>query len=187
MIESQVVTKMTRTMQIERKSPAGKPLATKATGKKPAFMGIRKPMATKVARKTNSSIGRVKKARRSRPATAVLRDIKRYQKSTELSNRKMSAQHLVREVTHEHDHSMNLRSKSSSIIDFQEAAKANLKDTNMTTNHAKRVTILPRDIQLARRGEHLKLAKSTESAWKIVKRRSQYTNKKKCFKMSLPV
>lgn len=154
---------MARTMQIERKSTASNPLATKETGKKPAIMGIRKQMATKAARKqmttkaahkTSSLIGGVKKARRCRPATSFLRDTKRYQKSTELLVRKMPVQRLVRKVVH--DHSIDLRSKSSSIIALQEASKANIKDTNMTT----------RDIQLVRRGEHLKLAKSTETAWK---------------------
>ena len=46
-------------------------------------------------------------------------------------------------------------SRSSSLSHFQEASEAYLvglfEDTNLCAIHAKRVTIMPKDIQLARR------------------------------------
>lgn len=49
----------------------------------------------------------------------------------------------------------DLRFQSSAILALQEAAEAYLvglfEDTNLCAIHAKRVTIMPKDIQLARR------------------------------------
>ncbi|KAH8047378.1 hypothetical protein JL721_12187 [Aureococcus anophagefferens] len=98
---------MARTKQTARKSTGGK--------------APRKQLATKAARKSAPATGGVKKPHRYRPGTVALREIRRYQKSTELL----------------------------------EAAEAYLvglfEDTNLCAIHAKRVTIMPKDIQLARR------------------------------------
>ncbi|KAG8329169.1 hypothetical protein J6590_092817 [Homalodisca vitripennis] len=85
------------------------------------------------------------------PLQAVtLREIRRYQKSTELQIRKFLFQRLVRE-----DFKTDLRFQSSAVMALQEASEAYLvglfEDTNLCAIHAKRVTIVPRDIQLARR------------------------------------
>lgn len=102
--------------------------------------------------------------------TVALREIRRYQKSTELLIRKLPFQRLVREIAQ--DFKSDLRFQSSAIGALQESVEAYLvslfEDTNLCAIHAKRVTIrmfftfLPhsftltvstesKDIQLARR------------------------------------
>ncbi|CAN0415517.1 unnamed protein product, partial [Ascophyllum nodosum] len=82
-----------------------------------------------------------------------LREIRRYQKSTELLIRKLPFQRLVREIAQ--DFKSDLRFQGSAVLALQEAAEAYLvglfEDTNLCAIHAKRVTIMPKDIQLARR------------------------------------
>ncbi|KAM9331720.1 histone H3-like [Pholidichthys leucotaenia] len=97
--------------------------------------------------------GGVKNPHRYRPGTMALREIRRYQKSTELLIRKLPFQRLVREIAQ--DFKTDLRFQSSAVMALQEASEAYLmglfEDTNLCTIHAKRVTIMPKDIQLARR------------------------------------
>ena len=80
-------------------------------------------------------------------------EIRKYQKSTELLIRKLPFQRLVREIAQ--DFKTDLRFQSSAILALQEASEAYLvglfEDTNLCAIHAKRVTIMPKDIQLARR------------------------------------
>ena len=94
------------------------------------------------------------KPRRYRPGTVALREIRRYQKSTELLIRKLPFQRLVREIAQDLG-KMNMRFQSGAIMALQEASEAHLvsllEDSNLCTIHAKRVTIMPKDIQLARR------------------------------------
>ena len=72
-----------------------KQTAHKSTGGK----APRKQLATKAARKSAPSTGGVKKPHRYRPGTVALREIRRYQKSTELLIRKLPFQRLaLREV-----------------------------------------------------------------------------------------
>ena len=131
--------KMARTKQTARKSTGGK--------------APRKALATKAARKSAPATGGVKKPHRYRPGTVALREIRRYQKSTELLLRKLPFQRLVREIAQ--DFKSDLRFQSSAILALQEASEAYLvglfEDTNLCAIHAKRVTIFPKDIQLARR------------------------------------
>ena len=93
------------------------------------------------------------KMHRYRPGTVALREIRKYQKSTELLFRKMPFQRLVREIAQ--DFRSYLRFQSSAILALQEASEAYItglfEDTNLVAIHAKRVTIFPKDIQLARR------------------------------------
>ncbi|KAL2517765.1 histone H3.3 [Abeliophyllum distichum] len=97
--------------------------------------------------------GGVKKPHRYRPGTVALREIRKYQKSTELLIRKLPFQRLVREIAQ--DFKTDLRFQSHAVLALQEAAEAYLvglfEDTNLCAIHAKRVTIMPKDIQLARR------------------------------------
>jgi histone H3 len=113
----------------------------------------RKQLATKAARKSAPATGGVKKPHRYRPGTVALREIRKYQKSTELLIRKLPFQRLVREIAQ--DFKTDLRFQSSAVLALQEAAEAYLvglfEDTNLAAIHAKRVTIMPKDIQLARR------------------------------------
>ena len=60
----------------------------------------RHALATKAARKSQPSSGGIKKPHRWRPGTAALREIRRYQKNTELLIRKCPFQRLVKEVAH---------------------------------------------------------------------------------------
>jgi len=93
------------------------------------------------------------KPQRYRPGTAALREIRRYQKSTELLIKKLPFQRLVREIAE--TFKLNLRFDSHAITALQEASEAYLtsvfEDTNLCAIHAKRVTIMPKDMALARR------------------------------------
>ena len=97
--------------------------------------------------------GRLVKPHRYRAGTAALKDIWHFQKSTALLIRKLPFQRLVREIAQ--DFKTDLRFQSAAILCLQEAAEAYLvglfEDTNLCAIHAKRVTIMPKDIQLARR------------------------------------
>ena len=94
--------------------------------------------------------GGYKKPLRYRPGTVALREIRRYQKSTDLLIRKLPFQRLVREIAQ--DHKQALRFQGSALLALQEASEAYLigffEDTNLCAIHAKRVTIMPKDIQL---------------------------------------
>ena len=97
--------------------------------------------------------GRLVKVGRFRPGMMALREIRHYQKSTALLIRKLPFQRLVREIAQ--DFRTDLRFQGAAILCLQEAAEAYLvrlfEDTNLCAIHAKRVTIIPRDLQLARR------------------------------------
>ena len=94
-----------------------------------------------------------RKAQRYRPGTVALREIRRYQKSSELLIRRMPFQRLVREIAQVHN--PYLRFQSGTILALQESAEAYLvgllEDSNLCAIHAKRVTIMPKDMQLAQR------------------------------------
>lgn len=85
--------------------------------------------------------------------TVALREIRRYQKSTELLIRKLPFQRLVREIAQ--GFKSDLRFQSSAIAALQESVEyyliALFEDTNLCAIHANRVTIQSKDMQLARR------------------------------------
>jgi histone H3 len=109
-------------------------------------------LSTKAARKT-APVGGVKKTHRYRPGTVALREIRRYQKSTELLLRKLPFQRLVREIAQ--IQKSDMRFQSTALLALQEASEAFLvglfEDTNLCAIHAKRVTITTKDMELARR------------------------------------
>ncbi|XP_062285605.1 uncharacterized protein LOC133991150 [Scomber scombrus] len=113
---------MARTKQTARKSTGGK--------------APRKQLATKAARKSAPATGGVKKPHRYRPGTVALREIRRYQKSTELLIRKLPFQRLVREIAQ--DFKTDLRFQSSAVMALQESSEAYLvglfEDTNLLPN-----------------------------------------------------
>jgi len=131
---------MSRTKQTARRSTGGQ--------------APRGHLATKAARRSIVSIGAVKKPHRYRPGTVALREIRRYQKSTDLLIRKLPFQRLVRQICHV-DLKKDVKFQSTAMLAMQEAAEAYLigvfEDTNLCAMHAKRVTIMPKDMQLARR------------------------------------
>ena len=97
--------------------------------------------------------GGLKKPHRYRPGMVALQEIRRYQKSTELLCRKLPVARLIREIAQ--DFRTDLRFQASAIGALQEAMEAYMvklfEDTNLCAIHAKRVTIMPKDMQLARR------------------------------------
>ena len=130
---------MARTKQTARMSTGGKV--------------PRKQLASKAARKSAPAIVWVMKPHCYCPGTVALREIRRYQKSTELLISKRPFQRLVREITQVLR--TDLRFQCSALIALQEASEAYLvdlfEDTNLCAIHAKRVAIMPKDIHLARR------------------------------------
>ena len=140
-----------------------KPLRKMGTGRKAAQNEVdgatkaRRKVTTRGSSCTNTT-GGVKKPKWYRPGTVVLREICRYQKSTELLCSKVAMSRLIREITQ--DFKTDLRFQASAIGALHEAAEAYiielLEDTNLCAIHAKHVTIMPKDMQLARqiRKEH---------------------------------
>ncbi|XP_005810061.1 histone H3-like centromeric protein A [Xiphophorus maculatus] len=94
------------------------------------------------------------KKRRFRPGTRALMEIRKYQKSTDFLIRKTSFARLVREVCQGYSITA-FRWQVYALMALQEAAEAFLvlllSDANLCAIHAKRVTVFPRDIQLAKR------------------------------------
>ena len=118
--------------------------------------------AQKAAKKSGMKApkGGVRKPHRFRPGTVALKEIRRYQKSTDLLIKKLPFQRLVREIATDikvvpAHMAGKLRFQSLAITALQESSEAYLvrlfEDTNLCAIHAKRVTIMPKDIQLARR------------------------------------
>ncbi|RPD58930.1 histone H3 [Lentinus tigrinus ALCF2SS1-7] len=140
---------MARTKQTARKSTGGKAPRKQLAAKSQA----RKTAAVSHLAHLLAATGGVKKPHRFRPGTVALREIRRYQKSTELLIRKLPFQRLVREIAQ--DFKTDLRFQSSAVMALQEASEAYLvslfEDTNLAAIHAKRVTIQPKDLALARR------------------------------------
>eukprot|EP00877_Chromochloris_zofingiensis_P005754 jgi/Chrzof1/1517/Cz10g10220.t1 len=94
------------------------------------------------------------KHRRYRPGTVALREIRKYQKSTELLIRKLPFARLVREIANQvAPEPFNWTAEG--LLALQEATEDFLvhlfEDCNLCAIHAKRVTIMPKDLQLARR------------------------------------
>ena len=142
---------MARTKQTARKSYGGKaPRAV--TGGKGKTLATKGVAGNRAQRK---SVGGVKKPHRYRPGTVALREIRRYQKSTELLIKKAPFWRLCREIMIGFKKDNGWRMTLSSVMAQQEATEAYLvglfEDTNLCAIHAKRVTIFPKDIQLARR------------------------------------
>ena len=91
--------------------------------------------------------------RRNKPGTASLREIKRYQKSLDLLLPRAPFQRLVRNIVNDMDH--ELRFQSQALQALQEATEAYVvglfEDTNLCAIHAKRQTVMKKDMVLARR------------------------------------
>ena len=118
--------------------------------------------AAKAAKKSGVKApkGGVKKLYRYRPGTVALKKIRRYQKSTEPLIQKLPFQRLVWEIAGDHKIITSplcgkVRFQSLAVKALQEASEAYLvglfEDTNLCAIYAKHVTIMPKDIQLARR------------------------------------
>ena len=115
-----------------------------------------KASASKRGRSASKSKGRKKADRkkpRFRPGTVALREIKRYQKTTDMLIPKAPFQRLVRNICGGIDN--ELRFQANALLALQEAAEAYLvgvlEDAGVCAIHAKRVTVMKADMQLARR------------------------------------
>ena len=104
--------------------------------------------------------GAPKKVRRYRPGTVALREIRRYQKSTNLLIPKLPFQRLVREIVAETHPTFKMQ--SAALLALQEATETYmvglLEDANLAAIHAGRVTVMGKDLKLAKRirGDFLK-------------------------------
>lgn len=144
---------MARTKQTARKSTGGKAPVKQARASKvpanPVMMQYVKEMVADVKKQKKAAA----KPHRFRPGTVALREIRKYQKTTDLLLRKLPFQRLVREIAQEYFN--DVRFQASSIMAVQEAAESYLvglfEDTNLGAIHAKRVTIMPKDMKLAKR------------------------------------
>merc|ERR1711935_1921 len=108
-----------------------------------SHVGVRRPrkeLVSKTSRKSAPAMGGIKKPHRFRPGTVAIREIRKFQRS-------------VKDIAHEKI--ADLRFQSSALLALQEAVEAYLvglfEDTNLCAIHARRVTIMVRDIKLARR------------------------------------
>ena len=135
---------MARTKQTARKSTGGK--------------APRKQLDTMARAAAKAPKGKgTKKPHRYRPGTVALREIRRYQKGTDLLIRKLPFLCLVKEITQDFtpEGKKPYRYAASAILAHQEASEAYLvglfENTNLCAIHAKRATIMSKDIQLARR------------------------------------
>lgn len=102
----------------------------------------------------NPPKGRVRKPRRFRSGTVALREIRKYQRSTELLIRKLPFQRLLREIVFELK-KKDYRFQSTAILAMQEAAEAFLvhmfEQCNHICTHGARVTVQEKDVQLWKR------------------------------------
>ncbi len=110
-------------------------------------------LATMAAQKLARRMGGVKKPHHYCPGTIAIREIRKYQKNTDLLIRKAPFQHLVREIAT--NLKSDLRMQSTALLALQEASEAYLiclfEDSNDCAIHAKHVTIMPKDIPLEQR------------------------------------
>jgi histone H3 len=108
---------------------------------------------------------KIKKAHRWRPGTVALRQIRKMQKSVDLIIPKAPFQRLVREITQEEKEDM--RFQRSALEALHEAAEAFLVEVLQSTNesaiHAKRVTVLGKDMRFAM---HQRFEKWEPSEWR---------------------
>lgn len=114
-----------------------------------------KSAKSKTIKKAAPSEGGMKERKKPhyKPGTVALREIKRYQKSMNMMLPKASFQRLVRSIAASFD--PDLRFQSQSLVALQEASEAYIvsvfEDTNLCAIHAKRMTVMKKDMDLARR------------------------------------
>jgi histone H3 len=96
---------------------------------------------------------KAKRTHRFRPGTVALREIKRYQKATTFMLAKAPFQRFIRAICDGIDG--QLRFQSAALLALQEAAESYLtglfEDANLCAIHASRVTVMKKDLELARR------------------------------------
>ena len=95
---------------------------------------------------------REEKTKKTRQGLKALKEIKKYQSSTEMLIRRLSFQRVVKEIVQKIQE--DLRLWSTAILVLQEVGDmvllGLLEQSNLCMLHARRVTIMPKDVQLAR-------------------------------------
>ena len=139
-----------------RQKVVGKKMMKSSQSKSKASVASGSSMskASKAKKKTAPAEGGVKTGgRRFKPGTVALREIKRYQKGTNLLLLKAPFQRFVRAICEGID--SELRFQSQALLAIQEAAESYLiglfEDSNLCAIHANRVTVMKKDMELARR------------------------------------
>lgn len=140
---------MVRTKQTARKSTGGKtPKIYKILETKTKTLKHKGKHLPPVGRAVIKNEQR--KVKRYRPGVLALKEIRRYQKTTELLIRAAPFQRLVKEISQKFK--ADFRYQASALQALQEATESYIiglfEDTNLCAIHASRVTIMPRDIQL---------------------------------------
>lgn len=140
---------MTRTKQNSKKSEAVGPIKLGSASKAPRAY---RPQVDAVVANDAVAGAKPRKPHRFRAGTVALREIRRYQKSTDLLLKKLPFQRWVKEIMQDYG---NFKLRAEACAALQEAAEQYLTglfaDTNLCAIHGKRVTIQPKDIQLSRR------------------------------------
>ena len=128
---------------------------TKTTARK-SQVGVKRPrknLGSKTSKRKTPRMGGVKKPHRFRPGTVAIRQIRKLQRSTHLLLRKLPFQRLVKNYAH--NYMAGCRFQKTALYALQEATESYLvglfEDTNLSAIHAKRVTIMVKDMKLARR------------------------------------
>jgi histone H3 len=110
-------------------------------------------LATKAARAAAQKAIAMRKSHRWHPGTVALREIQKFQKTTDLLIRKAPFQCLVKEIGQDLYRKSDLQMQSTALLALQEAAEYFMvdvfRDTNLCTQHGKHVTIMKKDIDLA--------------------------------------
>ena len=135
---------------------------TKLQAAKKNMKGLQKPSkgASQGVKKSATQDGEHAK-RRTRPGVKALREIKRYQKGTDTLVPRAPLQRLVKDITHKYK--PEARYSLSAIEAVHQCIEAYMvglfEDTGLCAIHARRKTIMTRDMRLARRirGEILNL------------------------------
>lgn len=142
---------MARLQQLCRKSTGGKSLTSQKQTARKSTGGKSRPIQAGIFKAPSNYA--IKTPRRFLPGQIALREIRRYQGSTELLFRRLPFQRLVREIAL--SYRVGPRFRPDALTALQEASEAYitglLTDCNLAALHAKRVTIMPKDMALARR------------------------------------
>ena len=128
--------------------------AMQTVGHRPA----REALAAKIARKMPPALVAepIKKSTRFKPGVGAIREIKKMQRTTELCILKLPFQRLVKEIMSGWEvNRPDMKMQSQALLALQEAGEAYLvdlfQDTLLCAIHAKRVTIMPKDLRLAQK------------------------------------
>tara|TARA_B100000768_G_C11178694_1_gene331987 strand:+ start:217 stop:729 length:513 start_codon:yes stop_codon:yes gene_type:complete len=133
--------------------PKGKTAAKNIPSKAKAMASSKKNISKSGAKAAKADSQVERKNRRFKPGTVALREIRRYQKSTDMLIPRAPFQRLVRDICRGIDN--ELRFQANALVALQEASEAYvvgvLEDAGSCALHAKRVTVMKSDMQLARR------------------------------------